>query len=132
MDQIRKPGSSPAQTQQSASAGVGQTQPFCLTQASAAYLEVVLESVTAAVFIVFTAGEVEAKFAGDIGAVGHELGAERVVHVSTGIPHDAGAWCEGNVMKPIKGRIKEATDTSADGTCGNGNAQVHESSDEYG
>lgn len=77
-----------------------------LSHTSASYLEVVLESEAAAVFVVLTAGEVEAKPAGGVGAVGHELGAERVVRVSTGVPHDAGPWCERNVRSRRKGRTR--------------------------
>lgn len=91
-------------TQQSTSAEVEHTKP--LSHTSASYLDVIVETIAAAVFIVLTAGEVEAKLAGSVVAVGHELGTERVVYVSTGIPHDAGPWCESNVMTRIKGRTK--------------------------
>lgn len=41
---------------------------------------------------VLTDGEVVAELAGGVGAVGHELGTERAVHVPGGLPHDAGPW----------------------------------------
>lgn len=53
-----------------------------------------MEAIAAAVFIALTGREVVAKFAGSICAVRHELRTECVIHISTGISHDTGAWCE--------------------------------------
>lgn len=60
------------------------------------------ESVLAARRRILAAGEVEAKFAGSIGAVGYELGADCAVYISSGLPHDAGSWCGHYVMTQIK------------------------------
>lgn len=51
------------------------------------------ESVLAVSLRILAAGEVKAKFAGSISAVGHKLGADCVVYISSGLPHDAGSWC---------------------------------------
>ena len=60
------------------------------------YLEVVLESISAVVLAVITlaVGEVIAKFAGGVSAVGHELCAECVIAVSCGVSHNARAFNE--------------------------------------
>lgn len=72
------------------------------------YLEVVVEAVLAAVFRALAAGEVEAELAGGVGAVGQELGTERVVQAPAGVPHDAGPWCQGKLyIYTHKGRIQK-------------------------
>ena len=57
------------------------------------YLEVIQESMVAATFFSPTGGEVIAEFAGGISAVQHKLGTESVVHISSGVPHNTGAYC---------------------------------------
>lgn len=57
-------------------------------------LEVFMEPVGAAVLGTLTAREVVTKFACSITAVGHELRADRVVHISTGVSYNTGAWYE--------------------------------------
>lgn len=62
-------------------------EPFIRRDAS--YLEVILESILAAFAVNLTAGEVEAKVAGGVRAVGAEHRADFAGGVSAGVPHDA-------------------------------------------
>lgn len=53
------------------------------------YLEVIVESVLAAILVTLTTGEVVAEVAGGISAIGSEHGADFVGGVATGVSHDA-------------------------------------------
>lgn len=56
------------------------------------YLEVILEPKAALSFVIPAGREVIAKLAGGVCAVAHELGADCVIHISSGISYNAGAW----------------------------------------
>lgn len=93
-----------------------------------------MESELAAVLLVLTAGEVVAKVAGGVGAVGREHRGDFVGGVSTGVSHDARA-CRHQSMKPVH---RDAVALSLvqtrveRRTCGDGDAQVDDASDEDG
>jgi len=113
------------------------TELYCSSRHAASYIEVVLQAVRAAAFLAPAGGEVIAEFASGVGAVGHELRAERVVQVPAGVPHDAGAWREENEYAREKGHGIDFYGAAwkhkiHNRTCGNGDAQVDDSCDQYG